>query len=185
MRKFRLLEELEKGEKALGDQSISYGLDSGSNYGLLRRRHDAFLLERHHSRSSERTPTAIQTTFDNRIIMLKIECPQDYPYSPPRVKFVTKVNLPCVNQANGMVSEGANTDRTGQVRPAERLETAVHDGKRAGCHQERDDQQPKASPAARRQPLVIPSKSLMAGVIYGWCSRLFWMLFGGRGRRIG
>lgn len=30
-RTFRLYEELEKGEKALGDQSVSYGLDKGDD----------------------------------------------------------------------------------------------------------------------------------------------------------
>ena len=63
-------------------------------------------------------PVTTQTNFDNRIVMLKIECPHDYPYNPPRVKFVTKVNLPCVNQANGLVRKAANADRTRQIRPA-------------------------------------------------------------------
>lgn len=57
VRKFRLFEELEKGEKALGDQSISYGLDSGNNTSLFSRRHDPLLLERHNPRTTECKPS--------------------------------------------------------------------------------------------------------------------------------
>ena len=45
----------------------------------------------------------MQTSFDSRIISLKFECGNDYPEKPPKIKFVTKVNLPCVNQSNGQV----------------------------------------------------------------------------------
>ena len=43
------------------------------------------------------------TKFDNRIFFLTIKCGPNYPTQPPEVHFQSKVNLPCVNQANGKV----------------------------------------------------------------------------------
>ena len=43
------------------------------------------------------------TKFDNRIFFLRIKCGPHYPSQPPEVHFQSKVNLPCVNQANGKV----------------------------------------------------------------------------------
>ena len=34
---------------------------------------------------------------------LKIVCDENYPKVPPKVKFVTKINIPCVNQSNGEI----------------------------------------------------------------------------------
>lgn len=43
------------------------------------------------------------TNFDNRIYFLSIKCGQNYPSQPPEVAFLSKTNLPCVNQQNGKV----------------------------------------------------------------------------------
>ena len=43
------------------------------------------------------------TKFDNRIFFLTIKCGPHYTSQPPEVHFNSKVNLPCVNQANGKV----------------------------------------------------------------------------------
>ena len=88
-RTFRLYEELEKGEKGLGDQSVSYGLDKGDDKSF-----------------TNWNGTIIGppgTAFDNRIYFLEIKCGEYYPSQPCEVKFNSKINLPCVNQSNGKV----------------------------------------------------------------------------------
>ncbi|KAK5168045.1 E2 ubiquitin-conjugating protein mms2 [Saxophila tyrrhenica] len=88
-RNFRLLEELEKGEKGLGAEACSYGLDEGDD--LLMTNWNGTILGPPHS------------VHENRIYSLKIHCGTDYPDKPPEVTFISKVNLPCVNQSTGKV----------------------------------------------------------------------------------
>ncbi|PVH16633.1 uncharacterized protein CXQ87_004928 [Candidozyma duobushaemuli] len=86
---FKLLEELEKGEKGLGAQSISYGL---SNQDDITMTHwNGTILGPPHS------------THENRIYSLSIVCGDDYPEQPPDVTFVSKINLPCVNSEGKVV----------------------------------------------------------------------------------
>mmetsp|Transcript_11052 Transcript_11052/g.14509 ORF Transcript_11052/g.14509 Transcript_11052/m.14509 type:complete len:147 (-) Transcript_11052:206-646(-) len=89
-RNFKLLEELERSEKGQGEMGLSYGLvDSGDTFmstwngGIL-------------------GPPG--TMFDGRFYELSIHCPEKYPAVPPQVRFVTKVNMSCVDSKTGVVN---------------------------------------------------------------------------------
>ena len=40
---------------------------------------------------------------ENRIYSLRLVCGDSYPQVPPEIWFVTRINLPCVDQSNGRV----------------------------------------------------------------------------------
>jgi len=88
-RNFRLLEELEKGEKGLGADSCSYGLAEGDD--LLMSNWNGTILGPPHS------------VHENRIYSLKMHCGDQYPDQPPKIQFISQINLPCVNPRNGEV----------------------------------------------------------------------------------
>ncbi|KAG6914820.1 Ubiquitin-conjugating enzyme spm2 [Tephrocybe rancida] len=88
-RNFRLLEELEKGEKGIGDGSCSYGLEDGDD--IMMSNWNGTIIGPGH------------TVHENRIYSLKITCGPNYPNSPPQVQFLSRVNLPFVSQMDGKV----------------------------------------------------------------------------------
>lgn len=88
-RNFRLLEELEKGEKGLGNGSCSYGLAESDD--ILMTNWNATILG------------PANSVHENRIYSLRLVCGDSYPQVPPEIWFVTRINLPCVDQSNGRV----------------------------------------------------------------------------------
>lgn len=88
-RLFRLYDELEKGEKGIGDQSLSYGLANPKDTEF---------------REWNATIVGPQNTkFDGRIYFLTIKTGDNYPKQAPEVSFQSKINIPSVNQNNGLV----------------------------------------------------------------------------------
>ncbi|CAK9150355.1 unnamed protein product [Ilex paraguariensis] len=88
-RNFRLLEELERGEKGIGDGTVSYGMDVAD---------DVYM--------QSWTGTIIgppNTVHEGRIYQLKLFCDKDYPDKPPSVRFQTRINMSCVNHETGVV----------------------------------------------------------------------------------
>lgn len=163
-RNFRLLEELERGEKGIGDGSVSYGMEdvddvlmrswTGTIIGPMNVRAQNEPKERSEAareRLEGNTWTWLttannvlgtrKTAHDGRIYGLKIYCDLDYPkkvregrgsekkrrkrhpddptsapslqrpsdgeIQPPKVRFLTKINMNCVDSRNGNVIPSA------------------------------------------------------------------------------
>mmetsp|Transcript_65234 Transcript_65234/g.142078 ORF Transcript_65234/g.142078 Transcript_65234/m.142078 type:complete len:196 (-) Transcript_65234:119-706(-) len=83
-RSFRLLDELEKGQKAERASSLSWGLAREDDVSLTHWNGTIF--------------GPIDTSFDNRIYSLAITCGPNYPDAPPELQFQTPIRMTCVEQ---------------------------------------------------------------------------------------
>mmetsp|Transcript_9572 Transcript_9572/g.11482 ORF Transcript_9572/g.11482 Transcript_9572/m.11482 type:complete len:113 (-) Transcript_9572:570-908(-) len=99
-RSFKLLDELEKGEKGTG---IPHPHTSFISFGLV----DSGDMTLSAWNASIIGPQ--NTILGDKIYSLSVITDQTYPDKPPKVFFKVKINIPCVNQSTGEVCLVFNT----------------------------------------------------------------------------
>jgi len=119
-RNFRLLEELERGEKGIGDGTVSYGMDDADDIymrswtGTIIGPPNVCCINTHNwihtyyicfivLKAEDLLYFFLQTVHEGRIYQLKLFCDTDYPDKPPTVRFQTRINMTCVNKETGLV----------------------------------------------------------------------------------
>lgn len=131
-RSFRLLDELDRGEKGIGDGSVSYGMDDAD---------DIFMRSW--------TGTVIgpnNSAHEGRIYTVKLYCDKDYPERPPTVRFHSRINMHCVHQETGVV-EPKHFPLLAQWRREHNMETILTELRRemASSHNRKLHQPPEGT----------------------------------------
>ncbi|KAK2194718.1 bifunctional DnaJ domain/Ubiquitin-conjugating enzyme-RWD-like/Ubiquitin-conjugating enzyme E2/Chaperone J-domain superfamily [Babesia duncani] len=90
-RSFKLLDELERGQKGSVADGVSFGLERADDNSL--------------SMWSCTILGYPGTNFENRIYCLSVYCDESYPERPPKIRFLTKIMLPGVDNIGNVLPE--------------------------------------------------------------------------------
>ncbi|UVC54371.1 hypothetical protein MACJ_003913 [Theileria orientalis] len=94
-RSFKLIDELERGQKGFVSDGVSFGLERADDISLT-----------NWSCTILGYPG---TNFENRIYCLSVICDNDYPDKPPKVRFLTKISLTGVDSRGNVLPDYFST----------------------------------------------------------------------------